>query len=262
MFIGTYFLPDANQAFLKQFTQWMLPILEVGVLAFIVIKVRNRINKVKTLEHTSSDFFTQLITACREIIPRKFVMPLATEVAVFYYGLFKWKSRSTLNNEFTNHKRSGTPALLWGLVLIIAVETFVIHLLLMRWNATAAWILSGLSIYAGIQVIGFAQSLAHRPILITKDALVLRYGILNEVEIKLNDVVCVELSRANLTKDQGVKKLSPLGELERHNVLIQCSKDYTLIGLWGIRKTFKTIALHVDKPEIFRIAIIDARASI
>ena len=52
------------------------------------------------------------------------------------------------------------------LIFSIAIETFAIHLLLLKWSETAAWILTGISIYTAIQVFGLAKSITQRPIVI------------------------------------------------------------------------------------------------
>ena len=93
------------------------------------------------------------------------VLPFATEVTVFYYGFINWKTRETNVNEFTYHKKSGTPDLSYAFIGIIdLVETIAIHFLLTRWSFIAAWILTALSISTGIQVFGFAKSVTQRPI--------------------------------------------------------------------------------------------------
>ena len=39
-------------------------------------------------------------------------------------------------------------------------------------------------------------------------------------------------------KEKLIKTLSPLGELESHNVIINLKRENTLIGLYGIKKNF------------------------
>jgi len=250
--IGSYFLPKENQLYLSLFKTWVLPIIEISILVFIVIKARRTIQTYKGLTNKTSDFYSAVKTVCSDIMPRKVVVPVATEVAVIFYGFINWKKRILKHNEFSYHHKSGSPALLGVLILIIAVETVAIHLLLERWNVVVAWVLSGLSIYTAIQLFGLARSLSQRPIAITLDSLLLRYGFLNESEIPLTDIDIVELSRKSLDKDKLTVKLSPLGELESHNVIIHLNKENELRGMYGIRKTFRKIGLYVDKPTEFK----------
>lgn len=114
------------------------------------------------------------------------------------------------------------------------------------------WVLSGLSVYTAIQILGFARSLSRRPVVITNSSLILRYGILNEVEIALADLAKVELSNKLPDQDGLTTMLSPLSSLESHNVIISLKKENDLIGIYGIKKRFKVIGIHIDEPERFK----------
>ncbi|WKN46156.1 PH domain-containing protein [Tunicatimonas pelagia] len=251
LLIGTYFLPKESQTYLAWFKTWGLPIVELSVLTFVILKVRSTIGKYKRLKGANPDFFSALKSTCREILPKAVIMPVVTEVSVIYYGFLNWRTRTLQKNEFTYHKESGTPALLGAFIFIIIIETFVLHLLLAKWSIIAAWVLSGLSIYTALQVFGFARSLAKRPISINENSLTLRYGILNEVEIPFSAIQSVELTSHSVERPH-FAKLSPLGEMENHNVVISLKKENRLIGLYGMKKRFKVIGLHIDKPKEFK----------
>jgi hypothetical protein len=252
LLIGSYFLPQVGQTYLSIFKTWALPVIEISILTFVIIKVRSAIRKYKGLKGSTPDFFNALKSTCYEILPKKLVLPFATEVAVFYYGFINWKTKEIKENEFTYHKNSGTPALFGGFIMIIGIETVALHFLLARWSIVAAWILTGLSVYTAIQVFGFAKSLTKRPISINQESLTLKYGILNEVEIPFSDIDKVELSRKSLEKNDLTKTLSPLGELESHNVIIHLKKENELVGLYGMKKKFNLLGLHIDKPIEFK----------
>ncbi|WP_341225744.1 hypothetical protein [uncultured Arcticibacterium sp.] len=251
LFVGLHFLPQESQTYLSIFKTWALPVIEISILTFVIFKVRRAIKKYKNLKGSTPDFYNALKSTCSEILPKKLVLPFATEVAVFYYGFINWKTKDINENEFTYHKNSGTPALFGGFIMIIGIETVVLHFLLARWSIVAAWVLTALSAYTAIQVFGFAKSLSKRPISMNKDSLTLKYGILNEVEIPFSDIVKVELSRKSLEKNDLTKTLSPLGELENHNVIIYLKKENELVGLYGMKKKFNLLGLYIDKPIEF-----------
>ena len=252
LIIGTYILPADNQYYLSLFRNWVLPFIEISVLIFITIKVKHGLKKYKDQKQGANDFFTALKETCFEILPQKLVVPFATEIAVMYYGFINWKQVTPNENEFTYHKNSGIPILLAVIIFVIAVETSALHLLIARWSNLAAWILSGLSIYTAIQLFGFLKSLSKRLIAIGDDRLMLRYGILAETEIGFDEIESVELSDGNIKPDKLTKKLSPFSELESPNILIKLHNENTLTGLYGIRKKFKVLALHIDKKEEFK----------
>ncbi|MCP4440149.1 MAG: hypothetical protein GY810_14495 [Aureispira sp.] len=252
LIVGTYYLPPENQNYLTLFKTWILPIIELSIFTFIVLKIRTVIKKYNSLKSEASDFFTSLKEACQEILPQKIVLPFATEIAVIYYGFINWKPSLIGENEFSYHKKSGTPVLLGTLIFMIAIETVALHLLLMRWNEVIAWILAILSTYTAIQILGFTKSLKRCPIRILDNKLVLRYGILAEVEIPFEDISKIELSREPIIQDTVTSKLSPLGDFESHNVLIHLKRENIVVGVYGIKKKFKILGLHIDDETKFK----------
>ena len=251
LLVGSYFLPQESQTYLSIFKTWALPVIETSILTYLIIKVRRAVKVYKEISGLMPDFYDALKKVCSEILPQKLVVPFATEVAVFYYGFINWKTREINENEFTYHKNSGTLALFGGFIMIIGIETVALHFLLAPWSIVVAWILTVLSVYTAIQVFGFAKSLSQRVISIHKDSLTLKYGILNEVDIPFSDIDKVELSRKSLEKDELTQTLSPLGELESHNIIIHLKKENELVGLYGMKKKFNLLGLHIDEPKEF-----------
>ncbi|KXX70861.1 hypothetical protein [Flammeovirga sp. SJP92] len=251
LLIGTYFLPKENQLYLTLFKNWVLPLIELSIITIVIIKVRKATKTYQKLKNISPDFYDTLKNVCAEILPQKLVLPFATEVAVLYYGFIHWKKRELGPNEFTYHKKSGTPALLGALILIIAIETIAFHFLLAQWNTTVAWVLTLLSLYTGFQFMGFAKALSQRPISIEDQTLTLRYSIMNETQLPFSTIKSITLSKKGLPKNKLNRSLSPLGDLESHNVIIHLKEENTLTGLYGIKKKFKTISFHIDNADEF-----------
>ncbi|WP_422361048.1 hypothetical protein [Reichenbachiella sp.] len=249
--LGGYLLPKENQNYLDLFKTWALPVIELTVMTFVVIKVRMAIKGFKRLKSGSADFFTILKKTCAEFLPKRLVLPFATEVAVIYYGFIRWKSHKPAENEFTYHKTSGTPALFGAVIFVIGIETLALHILLEGWNQWVAWILSILSVYTALQVFGFAKSLGQRPIVFDTDSLILHYGILNEVKIPFEHIDSIELSGKSIDRLPMAKTLSPIGDLEGHNVILYLKEESTLSGLYGLKQRFKILALYVDNKNEF-----------
>ncbi len=251
--VCSFILPSENQYYLSLFKTWVLPVIELFVLSFLiynVVKARRLYKLNKT--NTTADFFTILKTTCYEVLPKAAVIPFVTEIAVIYYGFINWKKRKLKSNEFSYHKDSGTIGLLIALLFLIAIETVAFHLLLSRWNTTAAWVLTGISIYSGIQILGFLKSMYKRPIAIEDDMLYLRYGIMNETTIHIQDIESIELHTKDIELNKTTRKLSFLGDLEGHNLVIKLKQEQILNGLYGIKRTYKVLALHVDKKHDFK----------
>ena len=250
--IGSYFLPKEQQDYLTLFKTWILPLVELSVITIIILKVRKAIHSFKSVKGLSPDFFHTLQNACTEIIPQKLIKPFATEIAVFYYGFINWKTKPLAENEFSHHKNSGSLALFGVIILIIFGESIALHFLLTSWNNTVAWVLTGLSLYTLFQIFGFARSLPKRPISITTNSIILKYGIINEVEIRFSEIDQIEYSSKSLNEDKLTKTLSPLGEMEDHNVIIHLKSLHQLSGLYGTKKNFQDIGFFVDEPLTFK----------
>ena len=252
LLIGTVFLPTNAQGYLELFKMWVMPIVEIAVVTFIGVKVKRTLKRYNEVKANSVDFYSALKQVSHEILPKKLVMPFVTEIAVIYYGFVNWKSHKIIENEFTYHKESGSRAMFGVLIFLILIETFVLHLLLVKWNEIVAWVLFVLSVYTVIQILGFAKSLSKRPIKVDDESLKLRYGILSETEILLSDIESVELWTKDIDENEMSQKLSPLGALDSHNIKVSVKKEYQLVGLYGFKKGFETIYFHVDNSILFK----------
>ena len=84
------------------------------------------------------------------------------------------------------------------------------------------------------------------------DALTLRYSIMSETRVPYSAIDTILLSQTDLEKDKLARTLSPLGELESYNVILQLKNENTLIGLYGIQRKYTTLALHVDEVNRFK----------
>jgi hypothetical protein len=256
--IASFILPVENQYYLTLAKNWILPLIEASVLIMVIYQSRKAITFYKVNDALSPDFFTAVKNACLQILPAKAAIPLATEVSIFYYGFLNWKKTVPRKNEFTYHKDTATVALLISILFLIALEAAITHLLVAKWNPTVAWILTALSMYSAIQIVGVLKSIAKRPISIREGKLILYYGILSEAIIDLKDIIAVEISTKPWKDGNKITKLSPLGELESHNVIIRLKNEHTMTGFYGIKKKFKTLALHVDHKEAFKAQIEEA----
>ncbi|MDN3203905.1 hypothetical protein [Algoriphagus sediminis] len=249
--LASYILPEGNQRYLDFAKSWLVPLAELAVISYVVWKVTNTVRVYKETQKGNTDFFNALKDTCRKLFPPFAVNGVATEVAVFYYGFFKWKSPKLGDNEFSYHKDSPSRIILAFLIFLIIAETFVFHILLMNWSLLAAWILTGLSIYSGFQLFGVLRSLNQRPIYLSKDTLHLRYGFASEVDIPFDQINRVEKFTADFDEHELSRRLSILGTLEAHNVTLELKVPAELSGIYGIKRRFQTLAFFVDDPDRF-----------
>lgn len=250
--VGSAILPTDRQQHLEAFKTWGLPVVEMGIIFYVLFRLRQGIRRFRIRSGSTPDFFTALKSTCYEFLPKGLVLPVVTEIAVFYYGFVNWRPRKLRDNEFSYHRDSGTVPLLVAIIFIIAIETFVFHSLLLNWSETLAWILTALSIYSGVQLFGFLRSMSKRPYSIEDGRLILPYGIMSETEIELKELLAVEISSADLPEDGDTRKLSFLGSLESHNVVLRLKSVNELTGLYGRTRSYRNLAIYVDDKTRFR----------
>ena len=248
---ATFILPKDQQGLLDFAKTWLLPFVEIFVVSYVIITVRKSIKAFKAHKTNTFDFYANIKVALRNIVPAKVVPFAAMEISAFYYAFINWRRPKLSSTEFSYHKESGTRAILIVLLFLIALETFVFHILLVRWSVIFAWILTGISIYSGFQILGILKSLNQRPIIINSNKVILKYGIIGDAEINLSNIENITPQKKEVTKESGIVSFSPLGDLEGHNVLITLKHPITIHGFYGIKKEAQTLALFVDQPSEF-----------
>lgn len=251
MIVTGLILPGQHHATLQLVETYFLPFVELAAISIITWKfVKLRRTFIRNSAQ-NIDFFEVMKEAAREVIPGKASVFLATELSTFYYGIINWKKRILGPLEFSYHRKSSGMALLYTVMFLAIVETFVLHLLLQRWSDIAAWIFSAISLYTVFQVLGIARSLSQRPMKLSNDTLDIRYGILNEVSIPFDQIQEITHSTAAKEWDKEVRGLSPFGDFEGHNVVIKVKEPLKIHGIYGIKRTFTELAFHLDEPEEF-----------
>ncbi len=249
--LASIYIPKDQQQLLQLTKQWLVPILEIGVLGFIGYKAYKLFTSYRKNGTDSNDFYSLIKNLSVTNFGTLAGPFLAAELSVFYYGLFVWKKKKLASNEFSYHKKSGTITLFIAFMGIILIETLVLHAVLVKSYPIAAWILTGLSLYTLIQIFGILKSIPQRPITIEKDTLYLRFGIMNETEIPIEAIQSIERTNQEFEQGKNIRYLSSLGALEGHNMIINLREKQTLTGIYGFQKNYQSIALYLDSPNDF-----------
>lgn len=255
--IASITLPTENQYYLSLAKKWLLPVLEGAILIIVLTKLIKGISTFKK-SNRSFDFFTILKKSCEGVLPKKVITAFATEIAVFYYGFINWKKAKPKSNEFSYHKSSGIIGALLAVIFVVAIETFVLHNLIIKWNTTIAWIFTILSIYTAIQIFGFLKSITKRFNRIDNGTLYLRYGILCETAIDIKNIQSIEITTSDIPEKSSIKKFSAFGNLESHNLIIRLNEEDIMIRPYGFKKKFKELALFIDNKVEFKKQIENA----
>ncbi|MEE9408699.1 MAG: hypothetical protein V3V28_11565 [Polaribacter sp.] len=251
--VSSFILPESQQTLLAQIKTYFFPIVELGILIFLIIKIRKIVKEFKKQKITNLDFFDAVNIACKESFPNKIASLLATEIAVIYYGFFLWKRRTLKENEFTNYKESGLISILVGLLLVIFIETFAIHKFLESKSFIVAWLLTVTSIYTALQIIALIKSLTRRPFIVDSlnKQILLHFGFFGKAIIPFELIENLVVSAKDLPEDKSIVSFSPLGDLGGHNVIIHLNKEIEFESFYGFKKYAKSLAISVDDKNTF-----------
>lgn len=255
--VASFILPKENQRLLTAIKTFLIPLIEIGVLVFVVIKGKLVYKKIKESINYSLDFFDIINQVCKEILPGKLASILASEIAVMYYGLFHWKTKKIRENEFSYHKDGAAISVILGFLLVVIIEMFVTHAMMKKGNVNGSFILGILSGYTALQIIAILRSLAKRPIVIDKEnrTLYLKFGILANAIISMDQIDDIEIHTKEIPENTSIKYFSPIGKAGGHNVIVHFKEEVRFNGFYGFEKKAKSLALQIDKKEKFVFAL-------
>lgn len=247
---ANFLLPDGSKKYLS-YVEIFAGLIELSVIALLVINIRKVRRKYREVSAGSVDFIYNLRESFSSVISSSLLLNIITsEVAMFRYGLFFFKGNEEVNPEntiFYSWKKTGFGAVMGALIGVAAIETVALHLLLQLWSTTAAWVLTGISIYSAIFIVAYWSSVLKRPIYLKDDFLHLRIGFLWDAVIQKNQITAISLLN-NFEKDESILNLGS-SVLEEPNVLLELREEITVNGLYGFKKITNKIALYIDEPE-------------
>ncbi|WP_154402297.1 hypothetical protein [Mucilaginibacter endophyticus] len=249
---ASWLVPAEGQGLLRQLKIWIVPVIEVLSIAFLVIRVKKALSAYKKAGDTSGDFYTELKRISFSIIPNRVSDIVSSELAAMYYLFFNHQKMVYDDRRFSYHKETGTIALFGVLIFMVAIETTAFHLLLSKWSPKIAWVLTLISIYAGLQLWGMARAFFKRPIEITGDSLILRYGLLSETTVPLKNIAVLEAAGPSAENRSELQPLSPLKKLDSFNLVLKLHEPGRLYFIYGKVKNYRELAFHVDNKTLFR----------
>lgn len=247
--VWTIFLPLAyllirNLPIPDRVGLFVLGAVELGFLVLLGVKAVRLSKQVRELRLTGYS----LVTALMQALPRGFnslqlrfaLRLIITEFALLTYSLTGWillkPKRGTL---FSNHRRDDDTVFI-AVAIVICFEAIPVHFLVHEYSVWAAWILTALSTYSLMWVLGEMAARRCRPSLLTRDWLRVSHGLRGEVVIRLTDVI--EVVPAAESKPE-----AQVGDDAQ--LLFRLRKLTTVYGWFGMEKQATEIGVAVDEPE-------------
>lgn len=234
--------------------RWLAVPVELALL-FVVV------NKARTIwrdqDRRHSDFSRRLRAASRQSLAARIPADiLTTEVSVLYYAFRRRSGNGCSSASFTSHRAAHYGSLLIALGLVLGLETAIAHYLLAGWSVTAAWVMTGLSLYALVWMIGDYRALVSRCIVVTPTHLDLCLGIRWDAMIPLSSIAEVRQIGRHETEFRQNALVATV--LAQPTVLVTLREPVEAIGMYGIRRGVRDIHLSPDEPEQFIRVIHDA----
>lgn len=238
-------IPAQHNALLEVIRLLIVPV-ELCVVIYLLVVARRTISSAAGGD---GDFATRFRIAARKVLASRIPADiLTTEISIIYYA-FGWRRPLPVNTgAYSMHRRVGYLVMMFGMIMVLFVETVPMHLLVSLWSGLAAWILTGLSVYACVWLVGDYRAIVARPLRVTPTHIALRVGVRWEADIPLECIERADLLSRIRSAPQGRRLVA--GLLGQANVSLKLKRPIEVIGMYGMRKTVDEIWLTVDEAEL------------
>ncbi len=176
----------------------------------------------------------------------------AAELSVWHYALLSWRKKPYVlpgERAFSYHNAGGYMNMMLGLALAFPVEIIGVHILISQWSIVAASIVTALSIYAAVWLMGDARARVMRPVTISNDCVRLECGIQMESVVLLSDIKAATLSEGELG-DIPKGGMLNYGTFYQANVWVETKQPIAVRTMLG-EKWVRSIGLSLDDPHAF-----------
>lgn len=258
VFIARMLLPAGQQQYVAPL-EALVVLVEVAVLGFLLMKVRQVARVYREVRPDSVYPADALPESLHRVLGGSpFVGVAAGEISLLYHAAVGWflKYRPPAGRyqAFSYHVRSGYVALFGAVMGLALVELALVHLLVRLWSDTLAAVLTGLSVYGILWLIGDFNAVRLHPLVVGPDALYLRAGLRWRAVIPLSTVRLLRRATAADGEDKSVADVTVAGGA---GYVLELCHPVTIQGLLGLRKVAGRIGIAVDEPAAFAQALAD-----
>lgn len=184
---------------------------------------------------------------------------ILSDVSFLRYAFFPPVDNDRGPGAFSSHRRSGLVPLLWAIVGVVVLETVVLHILVHLVSPLLALILSGLSLYSLLSLIGHIRALPRRYTTLGETHVTIRVGLFGQCEVPYNQIASISQISAASQTPPDAWRLGMLGAVEPYNLLLTlhsaCNVDIT----HGITRKTRHLVVNMDDPQAFSAAILGMR---
>jgi len=237
-------IPHDQQSLVQQlrFVSAPLELLTIAMIARRVIGMRKA-------RASSADVADRIAAASAEVFGAgRLASIVASEVTILYYAFAGWGKSDRPG--FTFHCRCGWGTLVAGLMMALVAESIAVHMFLLRWGWTAAWIATALDVWGMLWFLGDYHAMRLRPTVVDGDNLVLRYGLRRSAVIPLANIAAVEPAPQTLPKNA-----LKIAMFDDPRLLVTFHEPVLVHGIAGINRSVTALALLPDDVDEFADAL-------
>lgn len=250
LILARWWIPAAHQALLPS-PEWVAGLLEVGLVAMMAVRIR-RVRARHRAAPEPPPTLDAMRDAATEVFGRRVGEAVFTELAVMWYAVTGWGRRGPTDDDgtrwFTAHRRAGYGAILMAILMMIAPETLVVHVLLARWSVAAAWVATGLAIYSALWLVGDYHAARLNPSSVSRRGLALRLGLRWRADVPWSAV-------AELTKEAPDARTLKMTLFGRPDAWLVFREPVEVSGLLGIRRRVEAVGVAMDDTDAFGAAV-------
>lgn len=252
---ASYFIiPPSQKDFSNQILVWLIPVVEIIIIIFVVYSIVKSIGRYKEISSNESYNFLEVTKMSLEPkLGNGFVLEIVlTELSVFYYGILVWFQKPNIkeNEVFTYHKTSQIKTIVIVFSIFIAIEGVLFHFLIQLWSDIAAWIFTGLNIYALFYMVGLYNSTRFLPHVINRDKLIIRLGYQSSIELDISNIESIKNAKQGGIGDKPPKETYySLLNMDSPQYELFLKEPVLMKGSYGRKKYVKTVIFRSDEPN-------------
>ena len=217
--------------------------VEAAITITLIVRGRRVVRELRALRREGHGLAAALDIALRAAIPVPLLASvLATEIATVWLALTGW-FRSAPGG-FTMHRRSGVVLILGVLSVLSVIEAVAMHLILIRVAPTLAIVLSALSAYGLIWLIGSAHAVRLTPLRFTPAGVVIERGALRRVTVPRDAIASAAPIAIGVSDAIDLSYTDP-------NVLLTLHTPVEVHGPFGRRRSSSKLLLSIDDRDAF-----------
>jgi len=236
--------------------------IEVVLILYALYTIKKIITMYRNDRQVYYYSFDKLENVLTKIYRKpKIIYYLISEVKVFYYAFYGWfAKKNSFKNvlEYTYIKETMYGVFSWVIFISTMIEVPIVHYFLSLWSVTVAWVVTGLTLYVMIWLLGDYKAIKHMPIRINDTHLFIRIGVRSKVDIALSNIDTI-LSNVKEENKESYTHFVLMPTVDA-NIYMTLKEKVYIKGILGSKKGVDNVALYVDEPSLLMDAILNKKS--